>query len=594
MSDSYARFVRFFLARRTLLISAWTLAIGIGIGRIINGHLCFQDKDHPRGDPNRRIDGNSGHVAIDFGGQWLMGRMLALGHGRELYSMPRQWEVAQRAYPREFEAPAADKHDPEILIRHFVGKTDPRWGDFAGSVALMMSPSSPLNASATAAATQPSWEKDRLEELTHPKKGVGVGGPLYPPIQAFIMWPFAQGDHPQEAYFAMQYVQTFLCFLAGLGVSRLSRGRIWWPIATAIILAYPGSRGTVDLGQNSALTLTLLIWGWVWIVRGRPTIGGLVWGFLAFKPVWALSFFCVLLLMRQWHAAVAMVGTSLLLILATIPFVGIHSWMHWLAIGQEASRIYNLDTNWISLSRDVLGMPRRFMIDFTKDRDQRESLAALVACWMFWALVVEITIRVCFLKVRRRPPLTGPFPAMIILAAWLCTYHFMYYDALISAFGAFVLLADPRPFLRPRAPNGKLVDPFATGMQSVDPALRDGSVRPDPSRSAGSTERRLWLVNSFVLTIVALMLFHENVTQPLKFEATWVMHAGTSKRELPDGTTELAPRLVVGTSDRYPWDTLMVMALWTWCWGTVLAGKWKESDGAAEPIESNPDVGRAH
>jgi arabinofuranan 3-O-arabinosyltransferase len=571
MSDSSARFVRCLLAPRALLISAWVLAIGIGVGRIINGHLCFQEKDPP-GDPKRRIDGNNGHIAIDFGGQWMMGRMLALGHGDELYSLPRHWEVADQAYPRAREAPAADKRDSERLIRHFMGKTDRRWGDAAGSIGLMMAPSGPLHASATATATQPAWDAERLEELAHPKKGDGVGGPLYPPIQAFVMLPFATGDHPQAAYFAMQYLQVFLCFLAGLGVSRLSRGRIWWPVAVAIILAYPGSRGTVDLGQNSALTLTLLIWGWVWIVRDRPTIGGIIWGLLAFKPVWALSFFCVLLLMRQWRAAAAMVGTGLLLIAATLPFVGLHSWFQWLTIGQEAARIYSLDINWIALSRDVLGLPRRILLDFNKDRDQRESVLALVASWALWAFVVEITVRAHFLICRKKPPLTGPFPAMIILAAWLCTYHFMYYDSLVSAFGVFVLLADPRPFFRARAIQSVNVDPFAVAQPG----------------------RRIWLINSFVLTIVALMLFHENVTQPLKLEGTWVVRQRTSKRELPDGTTEQAPRIIVGTSDNYPWDTVLVGALWLWCWGTVLAGRWKDSGDAPQLIEGNTDVGGAH
>lgn len=526
----------------------------IGVGRIINGHICFQEADSP-GDPKRRIDGNNGHTSIDFGGQWMMGRMLVRGHGKELYSLPRQWEVAQQAFPRANEAPAADRRDPEKLIRHFMGKTDRRWGDAVGSISMAMSLSGPFQASATIVATEPAWDKQRVEELTHPKKGPGVGGPLYPPIQAFLLAPFATGDHPQHAYFAMQYVQALLCFLAGLGVSRLSRGRIWWPVAAAIILIYPGARGTIDLGQNSALTLTLLVWGWVWIMRGRLTLGGVIWGCLAFKPVWAFSFLCVLILMRQWRSAVAMVGTSLLLILATLPFVGVHSWFHWLAIGQEASRIYNLDANWIPLSRDLLGIPRRFLLDFTRERDQRENMTALVACWVLWAIVFEITIRVYWLARRKPLPLTGPFPAMIILAAWLCTYHFMYYDALVSAFGVFVLLADPRPFFRPRDIDHQKVDPF--------------SVR--------QPKRRLLIVNSFVLTILAFMIFHENVTQPLKLDGTWVMRAETSKRELPDGTTEPAPRLHIGTSDHYPWDTVLIVALWIWCWGTVLTGKWKQS-----------------
>lgn len=571
MNDSSARVVRILFAPRTLLISAWLLAIIIGIGRIINGHLCFQEKDPP-GDPKRRLDGNNGHVAIDFGGQWMMGRMLARGHGKELYSLPRQWEVADQAFPRECEAPASDKRDSERLLRFYMGRTDRRWGETAGSIGLMLAPTSPLHASATVAATQPDWEKERLAELAHPKKGDGIGGPLYPPIQAFVMLPFATGDHPQAAYFAMQYVQVFLCFFAGLGVSRLSRGRIWWPVAAAIILAYPGSRGTIDLGQNSALTLALLVWGWVWIIRDRPTIGGTIWGLLAFKPVWAMSFFFVLLLMRQWRAAAAMLSTSLLLIVATLPFVGLQSWFHWLAIGQEAARIYSLDVNWISLSRDVLGLPRRVLLDFNKDREQRENVLALVACWALWAFVVEVTVRIYFLTIRRKPPLTGPFPAMIMLAAWLCTYHFMYYDALVSAFGVFVLLADPRPFFRARALNAVESDPLA----------------------AAQPTRKLWLVNSFVLTIVALMIFHENVTQPLKLEGTWVVRQRTSKRELTDGTTELAPRVIVGTSDNYPWDTLFVALLWIWCLGAVAGRKWNGLGDTAQLVESETDVGRAH
>lgn len=573
MSDASARLLAFLLAPRTLFVSAWILAVGIGIGRIINAHLCFQEKDPP-GDPKRRLDGNNGHIAIDFGGQWMMGRMLARGYGRELYSLPRQWEVAAQAYPRECEAPASDTRDSERLIRHFMGRTDRRWGETAGSIGLMLSPTGPWQTSATAIATEPAWEKQRLQELAHPKKGDGIGGPLYPPIQAFVMLPFATGDHPQAAYFVMQYVQVFLCFFAGLGVRSMSRGRIWWPIAAAIILAYPGSRGTIDLGQNSALTMTLLIWGWVWIVRERPTVGGLIWGMLAFKPVWALSFFFVLLLMRQWRAALAMVGTSLAVIAATLPFVGLHSWFHWLSIGQEAARIYSLDVNWISLSRDVLGLPRRLLLDFSKDRDDRESLVALIASWALWAFVIEMTLRAYFLTARRKPPLSGPFPAMIILAAWLCTYHFMYYDALVSAFGVFVLLAGSGPFFRVRKDH----------LENADSATTS---RPG---------RKYELVNAFVLGVLAVMILHENITQPLKLEWTWVAGERTSQRRLTDGTTEIAPRLIIGTSDKYPWDTLLVMALWLWCWGKVLAGRRDPPSDltATQPIEGGPDVRSAH
>src|SRR5262249_11222050 len=160
------------------------------------------------------------------------------------------------------------------------------------------------------------FTKELLDELTHPKRPEGIGGPLYPPIHAFLMLPFALGDHPQPSYFVMQYVQMLLCFVAGLGVSYLSRGRFWWPLASAVILVYPGCRGVIDLGQNSALSLVLLIWGWAMLARGRPTLGGFLWGCLAFKPVWAASFLILLVLLRQWRMAGAMALTGAGLILA--------------------------------------------------------------------------------------------------------------------------------------------------------------------------------------------------------------------------------------------------------------------------------------
>ena len=541
---------RILLARQTLYIFACSLAIGCGIGRLTNSLYSFQDH-RPVGDPERRVDGNAGHRSIDFGGQWLMGRMLVTGHGRELFSRPRQWEVTQQAYPPDRESPNSEQHDPELLIQHFMGTEDPRWRDFAGSTAALIGSSNPFQQAAVAMQARPDWSEQRLHELTHPQKEIGIGGPLYPPIHAFVMAPFATGDHPQAAYFSMQIVQTLLCYLAGLGVTRLSNGRIWWPLASSLILLYPGCRGVVDLGQNSALSLNLLIWGWVAMARGRLTLGGIVWGLLAYKPVWAVSFILLLLLLRQWRAALAMAYTGIALILATLPFVGLHTWLHWLSIGQMATRTYNIDENWITLSRDLLGIPRRFLTDFSLPRAERDSLLAMFAGWALWLIVVEITLRVFCLRTRREVPFTGPLPAMLILTTWMCTYHFMYYDALLSSFGVCVLLADPRPFFRIRS-----------------------AVASD-----ASGRRSIWMTNSFVLTVIAAMLLHENVTQPIKIEATAEVLSYTKEKTHPDGRKEHVPiHLMFGTSDRYAIDTLLVLVLWTWCWIVVLGGAWKVNE----------------
>jgi arabinofuranan 3-O-arabinosyltransferase len=570
--------IRFAVDRRTLYSLAWLLALALAAARIINAHLCFQDR-RPLGDPNRRVDGNDGHQQIDFGGQWLMGRMLATGHGRELFSRPWLREVAQRSYHRDQESPTADQHDGDLLVGWFMGDDDPRWKAVGGAAAALIGASNPYEQAVVAMEAKDKLTDPLVQELTHPQGKKGIGGPLYPPIHAFVMLPFALGDHSQMAYFAMQYVQTLLCFLAGLGVSVLSRGRFWWPMASLFILAYPGARGVIDLGQNSALTLALLIWGWTAMSRDRPALGGLIWGLLAYKPVWALSFFLLLLLIRQWRAALTMALTGAAIILATLPVVGIQSWLNWLTVGQHAARVYNVDENWVPLSRDLLGLPRRLLIDFTiTDVPTRENPLALAASWALWALVLEITLRALALR-GRRVPFTGPAPAMLILAAWMCTYHFMYYDALISAFGVCVLLADPRPFFRART---------ITGDEGPLLHLLD---QPNGSRPT-------WLVNSFALTAIALLLFHENGTRLMVIEVTGIAHSFTRQRTLANGTTEMSPRLIVGTGYHYPVETLIVIVLWAWCvmaslWGWPVSGVRSQEPGVggqeSEVRNDDPD-----
>ena len=53
------------------------------------------------------------------------------------------------------------------------------------------------------------------------------------------------------------------------------------------------------------MSLAIIIWGWALYSRGYETAGGLVWGLLAFKPVWAAAFFLAPLLTRRWRACAA-------------------------------------------------------------------------------------------------------------------------------------------------------------------------------------------------------------------------------------------------------------------------------------------------
>src|SRR5947209_3526846 len=105
----------FLTHRWTRYAAAWLVALGIAGWQQYLARRSFRSQAT---EPEKqRRDGNDGHTSIDFAGQWLMGRMLMTGHAHELYDRRVQFEVAQAAFPREREAPAAPNgHDAENLV----------------------------------------------------------------------------------------------------------------------------------------------------------------------------------------------------------------------------------------------------------------------------------------------------------------------------------------------------------------------------------------------------------------------------------------------------------------------------------------------
>jgi arabinofuranan 3-O-arabinosyltransferase len=295
----------------------------------------------------------------------------------------------------------------------------------------------------------------------------------------------------------------------------------------------------------------LLVWGWALMVRGRPSWGGVLWGLLAFKPVWAVSFLAALLLLRQWRAAATMTATGAGLILMTLPFVGVHSWFDWLHIGQIAAGMYNTDRNWIFLSRDLFGIPNRMILDFSDGRATRARPIAGMIGWGLWFSIAVVTCAMIW-RHRRRACITGPFAGLALLAAWLLTYRFMYYDALLAAVGVVAILADPRPYF----------------------------------------QRAWWPFASWAGVFAATLLLIENGTSPLNVQVTASIHGLKGTGTATDGTTQItAPTVKVASGDEYPWDTATVCALWLWC---VLAVRRSGSDDAAQSGERGPNVRSTH
>jgi arabinofuranan 3-O-arabinosyltransferase len=169
-------------------------------------------------DVPERADGNDGHVSIDFGGQWLMGRLLIEGHARNLYDRGLQRQILRRVYPVADEAPGQKRSDAEEVMSCMMGSDSPRAAATVASFAAPLGSSSPPGVVVTLAACQKDWAPKRLAEAGARR----VGGPLYPPLNAFLQAPLALLP-PRPAYRVGQLLNLALAFAAGLALARLTR-----------------------------------------------------------------------------------------------------------------------------------------------------------------------------------------------------------------------------------------------------------------------------------------------------------------------------------------------------------------------------------
>lgn len=512
----------------------WIIAIfALGV-RFWHGQFEFSNRKDFKTDQIRPTGGH-GHVQIDFAGQWLMGRMIATGNGKHLFDRNVQWNVVRAGLPRSDEPPYlrdtafptdsfAGKgpddqtdHDAESLMTWLMGKDPPEWQHVGEAVALCLGSPHPLGAIATLPITQQHLTPDDVQLLNQPS----IGGPLYPPILGVLYSPLGLFEKPHQAYFVLQVALVLAVVIAGKGVTYLSHGRIWWPVAIFVLLLFPGCRSAIDLAQNPSFSVCILIWGWALMSRGREWTGGAVLGLLAFKPVWAIMFFISPCVLGRWRMAAAMAVVGLLQIAVTIPIVGVQSWKDWLVVGKEASECYSVNQNWIELSRDFGGIVRRPLIDMKKPEAERvnptvDRIAAAVVLTVF-----SLTIIVTLLCGDRQA--IGLSAGFLLLGSFLSCYRFMYYDSMIAAAGFAAL--------------------FATG-----------NWLKYESRDSIRYWFRPFLTMAFVVLFTLILV--ENVI------TTWGIKGRITIDILGEPNKPKALEWEIGF--RNAWDTLIILFLWAW------------------------------
>ena len=171
-----------------------------------------------------------------------------------------------------------------------------------------------------------------------------------------------------------------------------------------------------------------------------------MWGLLAFKPVWAVAFLLVPLLTRRWRFAAGMTVTGAALALATLPFTGVQPWFDWLKVGGIASEKYGEFTNWVFFSRDLIGIPRRYLLTFDRDYVSGSPYGPwpTVLGVELWASVPLLTALAGVGPAPRGGAdgrAGGRFRAVGSLSS--DCYHFMYYDVLLTVLPLALLFGRP-------------------------------------------------------------------------------------------------------------------------------------------------------
>src|SRR5260370_1354438 len=81
---------------------------------------------------------------------------------------------------------------------------------------------------ALAAADLPAHESGLGAERRERAGRRRLGGPLYPPVNAFFLAPLALLE-PHTAYRVQECLTLALVFVAAAGASWVTRGRVWCP-----------------------------------------------------------------------------------------------------------------------------------------------------------------------------------------------------------------------------------------------------------------------------------------------------------------------------------------------------------------------------
>ncbi len=160
---------------------------------------------------------------------------------------------------------------------------------------------------------------------------------LYPPFFAVAMTPFAAlFDDYRVANWAWAAIGAVLVVVAVRLVDRgegITRGRDGWLLVGAAF-AFPPIVGELVMGNVHLLLLALLAGSWLAVRRPDPSrsaaiVAGVFIGIATLIKIFPVVLILWLLLRRRWTSAVAAVAAMAVLVVATLPVIGLQPWLDY-------------------------------------------------------------------------------------------------------------------------------------------------------------------------------------------------------------------------------------------------------------------------
>jgi hypothetical protein len=205
----------------------------------------------------------------------------------------------------------------------------------------------------------------------------------YPPSWLLIVLPF--GAMPAIASYLGMLTATFAALATALKQT-FGADKNFLFLVVCLVLC-PATTNNILAGQNGFLTAALLLAGFG-LLNDRPLVAGVLLGLLSFKPQIALLAPVALIAARQWRGLAAAVAAGATLVLASVAFFGIDTWLTWInvilhpsyAMGENGLEWGRLWDESVFTCATLLGAPKALA---SAVQAGATILAAAVTYWAF-------------------------------------------------------------------------------------------------------------------------------------------------------------------------------------------------------------------